>query len=140
MEAVRGVVDLAGEVVELYFHVGLDYVRLEDDDGHGDVGDDPSCVPGHLLVLVLFMQGVERRKLVGEKRERKTEEEVLTKYLVQKMGDLQEIFTDRKTLLLVLGIIVEMNSGHLEDFDLSSLSSFHIPLTQFSNGPTEHFR
>ena len=45
VEAVRGEVDLAGEVVELYFHVGLDYVRLEGDhdDGHGDVGDDPLC-------------------------------------------------------------------------------------------------
>ena len=136
VEAVRGEVDLAGELVELYFNVGLDYLRLEGDDGHGDVhsdlgggdvGDEPSCVPGHFLVLVLFLQGVGRRKVVGEKRERKTEEEVLTKYLVHKMGDLQEIFTDRKTLLLVLGIIIEMNSGHLEDLDLSSFSSFLIP-------------
>jgi hypothetical protein len=128
-EAVRGEVDLAGEVVELLFHVGLDYVRLEGDydDDHGYVGDEPSSVPGHLLVLVLFLQGVGRRKVVGEKKERKTEEEVLTKYLVQRMGDLQEIFMDRKTLLLVLGIILETKPGHLDDLDLSNLSSFLIP-------------
>jgi len=127
VEAVRGEVELAREVVELYFHVGLDYVRLEGDGEHGDVGDELPCVPGHLLVLVLFLQGVGRRKVVGEKRERKTEEEVLTQYVVQRMMDLQEIFTDRKTFLLVLGIIIEMKSGHVEDLDLTNLSSFLIP-------------
>ena len=38
VEAVRGEVELSGEVVEPYNHVGLDYVRLEGDGGHGDVG------------------------------------------------------------------------------------------------------
>ena len=135
VETVRGEVELAGEAVELYFHVGLDYVRVEGDGEHGDVGDDLPCVPGHLLVLVLFLQGVGKwkvvgekreRKVVGEKRERKTEEEVLTQYVVQRMMDLQEIFTDMMTFLLVLGINIEMKSGHLEDLDLANLSLFLI--------------
>ena len=33
MEAVRGEVELSGEVVELYIHVGIDYVRLDGDGG-----------------------------------------------------------------------------------------------------------
>ena len=32
-------------------------------------GDEPPCVPGHLLGLVLFLQGVGRRKVVEEERE-----------------------------------------------------------------------
>jgi hypothetical protein len=43
------------------------------------------------------------------------------------MEDLEEIVTDRKTFQLVLGIILEMKSGLLDDLDLSSLSSFLIP-------------
>ena len=66
VETVRGEVELAGEAVELYFHVGLDYVRVEGDGEHGDVGDDLPCVPGHLLVLVLFLQGVWKWKVEGE--------------------------------------------------------------------------
>ena len=38
VEAVRGEVELSGEVVEPYNQVGLDYVRLEGDGRHGDVG------------------------------------------------------------------------------------------------------
>ena len=52
------------------------------------------------------------RKMVGEKRERKTEEDVFTQYVVQRMMDLQEIFTDMMTFLLVLGLNIEMKSGH----------------------------
>ena len=44
VETVRGEVELAGEAVELYFHVGLDCVRVEGDGEHGDVGDDLPCV------------------------------------------------------------------------------------------------
>ena len=72
------------------------------------------------------MGGKRERKVVGEKRERKTEEEVLTQYVVQRMMDLQEIFTDMMTFLLVLGINIEMKSGHLEDLDLANLSLFLI--------------
>ena len=125
-ETVRPLWDLEEEVVELYFHVGHDHVLRDSGEGYSEGGDVP-CVPGYVLVLVLFLQGVGRRKVVGEKRERKTEEEVLTQFVVERLEDLQEIFPDRYTLVLVLRMVVEMKSGFMEDLCLSNLSSSLIP-------------
>ena len=69
IEAANTLLDLADDVIELYFGVGHDHFVL----GGGDEDGEPA-VPGHLLVLVLFLQGVGRRKMVGQKRERKTNE------------------------------------------------------------------
>ena len=70
-EAVRSMWDLAEEVVVLYFHLGHDHVLRYVGEVYSEDGD-VSFVARHMLVLVLFLQGLGKRKVMGEKRERKT--------------------------------------------------------------------
>ena len=56
----------------LYCHVGHDHVLRDVEEGYSEDGDVP-CVARHMLELVLFLQGLGRRKVMGEKRERKTQ-------------------------------------------------------------------
>jgi len=115
-EALSSLYDLKVEVVNLYFQIGHDHFVHDVGDVDGD-----NHVPSHFLVLVLFLQGVARRKVVGEKRERKTEEEALSDYIVSRMKDLREIFSDSRTLLAVLGSIFDSESENLEQ-ELDSLA------------------
>ena len=50
----------------------IDHVLRDVGEGYSEDGDVP-CVARHMLVLVLFLQGLGRRKVMGEKRERKTQ-------------------------------------------------------------------
>ena len=63
---------------------------------------------------------------MGEKRERKTEEEVLIHPIrsAENEGFAGDIHM--MTFLLVCGIIIQMKSGHVEYLDLANLSSFLI--------------
>jgi len=63
---------------------------------------------------------------VGEKRERKREEEVLIHPIrsAENEGFAGDIHM--MTFLLVCGIIIQIKSGHVEDLDLANLSSFLI--------------
>ena len=83
MEAVRGEVELSGEVAEPYNHVGLDYVRLEGDGGHGDVGM-PLCFWTLVRPWCCSCRVWKGGKVV---RERKTEEKVLIQYVLRRMED-----------------------------------------------------
>jgi hypothetical protein len=110
VETVRGEVQLAGEAVELYFHVGLDYVWVEGDGEHGDVGDNLPCVPGHLLVLVLFLQGKEEVEggggeegEEGRGKEREKEKEAKGKGKERGRKGAGEPFVFRKEALGILG-------------------------------------
>ena len=68
-----------------------------------------------MLELVLFLQGLGRRKVMGEKRERKTQ------FVMGRLG----------FAVLVMREVVEMKSGHLEGVienqDFAKLSSILIP-------------
>ena len=123
-EAVCSLYDLKEDVVNLYFHIGHDHFGHQHDSDRGVGGYH---VPGHLLVLVLFLQGVARRKRVGEKRQRKTEEEALSEYVISRMEDIREIFPDSQALLAVLATIFDSESGNLEqEFDIHSLNKNSI--------------
>jgi len=126
LEAVRTIFDLKEEVVDIYFRIGCDYFVHAQGDIH-----EGCFVPGHFLVLVLFLQGAGRRKEVGEKRERKTDEETLCDHIVSRMKIIQEIFPDRTTLFAVLVNIFDTETGCLEEaldsIDLNNIASLLVP-------------
>ena len=119
-------------MLDLYFDVGHEYFILGGDEGCSDK-DGVAVVPGHLLVIVLFLQGLGRmrRKVVGQQREKKLEEELLTHFVVDEMKNLQEIFFDRGTLVMVLQALIEVKSGHKEEvircLDMTLLNSLFVP-------------
>ena len=83
----------------------IDHVLRDVEKGYSEDGDVP-CVARHMLVLVLFLQWLGRRNVMGEKRERKT--------LRWGGWDLQEIFPTTQVLVIrevAIVIVSSIKSG-----------------------------
>ena len=55
-------------------------------EGYSEDGDVP-CVVGHVLVQVLFLEGVDRRKVV-----KKTGKDILIQFVMERLEDLHEFY------------------------------------------------